>query len=163
MISAQELRNILQYDQETGVFTWMKKISYKAVIGNMAGSINKDGYRVISIFGRKYYGHRLAYLYMEGEWPDDLIDHINLDPSDNRWKNIRPANKSQNAANTSKSSGNSTGFKGVSLHAKAGKFQSHIYVNGKSKYLGLFDSPEDAHAAYQAASNNNFKSFARSA
>ncbi|MDO3431165.1 HNH endonuclease signature motif containing protein [Rhizobium sp. CBN3] len=163
MISAEQLREALHYDPGTGIFTWLKKVSAKTVIGRRAGTINKDGYRQISIYGRRYYEHRLAWFYMTGQWPSALIDHENLLPGDNRWSNLRSATKSQNAANTHVSAGNSVGMKGVSWHSGAQKYQAHICVDGKSIYLGLFEKADAAHAAYQQAANDQFKSFARAA
>ncbi|WP_031200374.1 HNH endonuclease signature motif containing protein [Mesorhizobium sp. LSHC414A00] len=161
MISAKAMRDVLNYDPSSGVFTWKVKISKKVVVGRRAGAINSDGYRQISIFGRRYYAHRLAWLYVTGEWPPVLIDHENLNRDDNRWANLRSATKSQNAANTNKSSSNATGFKGVSWHDGAGKYQAHICVNGRGVYLGVFDAIQSAHEAYERAANDQFKNFAR--
>lgn len=140
---ADELRQIVSYDPATGVFVWVKG-------GAVAGRKSTGGYIQISISGRKYWAHRLAWFYVHGEWPSGLVDHVNMDTGDNRIDNLRLASKSENARNSSKHKDNTTGFKGVARFRD--KFQAGIGVDGKRIYLGVFDTAEQAHAAYcQAA------------
>lgn len=149
-ITIGELLDVLHYDPRTGNFTWLVKRGPRAV-GSRAGGLNGGGQLLICFKGRYYTAARLAYLYMMGEWPPAEIDHINRDPTDNRWENLRPANRSENCTNRRTFS--TTGFKGVSFH-KYGykkKYTARIVANGKLKSLGYFETPEQAHAAYVAA------------
>lgn len=161
MITAERLREILHYEPETGVFTWREKISVKVVIGRRAGSINAAGYRVIGIGGRIYYAHRLAFLYMTGEWPPAHVDHKRDAKDDNRWSEIRAASAQQNALNMRLPSHNTSGFKGVSWHRAAGKWSAGITINGTRRHLGLFESRDEARAAYMRAASNIHSEFAR--
>lgn len=141
---------MLVYDAMSGVFTWsVRPAKYKRA-GDVAGGLRADGYERIKILGRNYLAHRLAWLYMTGEWPEHHIDHINGVRSDNSWRNLRNATPVQNSQNQRRAhANNKSGFFGV---CKAqGKWQAQIKVDGKSKYLGLFVSPEQANAAYLAA------------
>lgn len=155
-----EFKRILDYDPETGVFTWIKKTSKKVVVGSPAGSHIKSGYLVIGINGRLYYAHRLAFLYMEGAIPD-LIDHKDGDRSNNAWSNLRPATSQQNVLNAKLASNNTSGRKGVSWHRGAGKWSAYIILDGKKRHLGLHDDVEGAHAAYMVAASQAQPDFAR--
>jgi hypothetical protein len=101
-ITAERLRQLLHYDPERGVFTWLSRPAERSwntrFAGTRAGTINGLGYVVIGILGRRYKAHRLAWLYVHGEWPGRELDHINCDKSDNRIANLRPATRSQNIA-----------------------------------------------------------------
>jgi hypothetical protein len=159
--SAERLRELLHYDPATGIFTWLARANSRVHGGDVAGSVNGRGYRQIGIDGRKYRAHRLAFLYMTGEWPVEQIDHINGVTVDNRWANLRPADQSLNNANTSRSKRNTSGYKGVSWHATKRKWKAEIGVNGRRRYLGYFSDPAEAHAAYVTAAEHHFGSFAR--
>lgn len=142
---------MFSYDESTGVFTRIKQTGPNALVGNIAGNLDSStGYWVIKINGKKYYAHRLACLYMHGEYPVNNVDHINGNRSDNRIVNLREATNSQNLQNIKKeSSNNKCGFLGVSKCYR--KFRAQIVVNGIKKHLGLFHTPEDAYSAYVAA------------
>lgn len=153
MITQDELKQILHYDIETGIFIWKKKIGAKTAVGSVAGTISR-GYRKIMLNYKLYSAHRLAWLYIYGEFPKDLIDHINGIKSDNRMCNLRQATQSQNLQNQKKSHKNSlTGEIGVHIHhyAKKKKFVAHIRVNGKQKTLGYFLTKKEASDAYLKA------------
>jgi hypothetical protein len=156
-MNRSQLMEILDYDPETGKFTW-KKSRGRARAGDTAGSVNKDGYVVIG----KEYAHRLAFLFMTGCIPS-LVDHRDLDTGNNRWRNLRAATKAGNSINRGISKANSSGLKGVSWHAGAGKWQAHIRAEGRSIYLGLFDSAASAHEAYMRAATKYHPEFARAA
>lgn len=98
---------------------------------------------------------------MTGEWPADMIDHKNRDRTDNRWENLREATRSQNNANRRASS--THGFKGATFNRRQGRWMAQTKVNGKRVYLGYYDTPEEAHAAYVAAAERYFGEFARAA
>lgn len=162
-LTADFVRQILNYDPETGIFIWkIRKIRFGNEHadrifnghfgGNAAGSIAPEGYVVIGVQGKVYRAHRLAWLYMTGEWPDRDIDHINGDKSDNRIANLRSATKIENKRNRRRNTDNTSGCKGVSWHKRDQKWYARIMVDGKSKSLGYYKSLQSAHAAYCAAS-----------
>jgi hypothetical protein len=157
MISAERLRELLNYDPETGAFTWRApRRGHRA--GGIAGHLNEKGYVRISVDGRRYAAHRLAWLYMTGEWPEDQIDHKDLSRANNRWENLRPATNAQNQMNSTAKIGTS-GRKGVYWYA--GKWQARIWVNGKAINLGRFEDKEKAAAAYVLHARKRFGEFAR--
>jgi len=160
MLTSKELRKLLKYDSNNGQFTWLVDRSNKKA-GSVAGTINKLGYRQICIDYRLYTGHRLAWLYMTGDWPVDCVDHINGVPFDNRWSNLRQATMSENQHNRSKSKRNSSGVKGVSLCKATGKWTAQIMANREYHFLGKFKSIEEAKASYEQAANNLHGEFAR--
>ena len=152
-LTAQEVRDILDYDRTTGVFTWRVKPGPRSGVnpGDVAGSIDEDGHRRIRIRRRGYFAHRLAWLYVHGEWPDGPLDHRNRRPDDNRLSNLRPASLSDNCHNRSGAQRNNrSGFWGVSRDVR-GRWRAKIKVNGKGRHLGYFPTPEAAAEAYLQA------------
>jgi DNA-dependent RNA polymerase auxiliary subunit epsilon len=150
-ITADELRDLLHYDPETGGFTWLVANSNRAKAGARAGGFKPDGYRHIRINGKLHYEHRLVWLHVHGAMPTKFIDHIDGDPSNNRLENLREATNAQNNANKRKHRDNTSGRKGVSWHAGGKKWHARISVNNKAIHIGYFDKLEDAAVAYQAA------------
>jgi hypothetical protein len=116
---------------------------------------------MIGINRRKFCEHRLAWLFMTGAWPKDYVDHINGDPSDNRWCNLRAADHFQNLQNSKLSKRNSSGHKGVHFHPQSGKWRVRIMVGRRHIQVGMFDSLEDAAAASKAAAEEYHGEFAR--
>jgi|SRR5882757_1320444 len=161
MITFEELKYLFHYDPETGDFIRLVTTNYNAKIGDLAGSFDKYGYRQINIRGKIYKAHRLAWLYMTGEWPNGIIDHKNMVRTDNRFSNLRVTNHSCNLANRDKNKNNTSGAKGVWWHKAANKWTASITVNRKSIYLGLFDSLEEASTKYNEAAKYYFGSFAK--
>jgi hypothetical protein len=154
-LTADRLRELLDYDPLTGVFLW--KISRgNARAGAVAGTLNSAGYRQIRIDGRAYLADRLAWFSMTGDWPPGLVDHRDRDTENNSWANLRPCNHSQNAANSLRKN---VGLKGVTRRGQ--RFRASIKVDGKHFHLGHYDTSEDAHAAYLAAAISHFGEFAR--
>lgn len=151
MISQNKLQELLHYDADTGVFTWRVANGRKGLLGKVAGTVKLNGYVEITINYKKFKAHRLAWIYFNGEDPSGEIDHINRCTTDNRINNLRAVSSSLNKENRLKQSNNKSGYKGVSWHQKAGKWQAHVRTHGRSNYLGLFVSAEDAYAAYQSA------------
>lgn len=100
---------------------------------------------------------------MTGEWPADEIDHINGDPFDNRWTNLRPATHMQNHSNRGKNRNNKSGFKGVSWHRGAQKWVAQIRSQNQVRYLGVFTDPHEAALVYRKAELEAFGEFARDA
>jgi hypothetical protein len=158
LISATRLRELLRYDPDTGLFTWRVSVGGRGAKagngkfkpGQEAGCLDGDGYRVIRLDGRLYRAHRLAWLYMTGEWPALEVDHKYGARSDNRWIMLAEKSSGGNHQNRVCSSG-STGFLGAHLDSRSGKFASSIAADGKRWRLGLFDTPQEAHAAYLTA------------
>jgi hypothetical protein len=142
MLTAERLREVLAYDPETGVFT-------RRTTGRVAGGSDGHGYLAARVDGQTYRLHRLAWLHTYGVWPH-IVDHVNMDKADNRIKNLRDTCKSGNAQNRRNArKDNKLGVLGVSRHGN--KYTAKIAVRGYNKYLGLFDTPEQASAAYAAA------------
>jgi hypothetical protein len=163
MLTAERLRELLHYDPETGVFTWIKITGTRVRVGDVAGSLTTNGYRRLAINGKSYKAHRLAWLYVTGGWPSADLDHINGVPGDDRWANLRLATRAQNGANSRRAVNNKSGFKGVSWHAQNRKWVATIMVNGRNKHLGYFDDRAAAHEAYTIAAREYFGEFARAA
>lgn len=160
-LTAEKLRETLSYDPETGEFTWMVRLSSRRMPGQSAGTPCKNGYKHISVLGRMYYAHRLAWFYVHGEWPPECIDHINGKRSDNRIANLRLATVSQNNANSKLPCSNTSGFKGVVWLPKNRKWRAQIKRHRKMFHLGCFDSKEAAAAAYRAAAVGYHGDFVR--
>lgn len=150
----------LQYDPDTGCFHRLATYHDRKA-GDVAGRTHRKGYIEICIDGRRYQAHRLAWLYVHGRWPANQIDHINRDRGDNRLSNLREATQSQNKANSNTYRNNTTGYKGVAAVRGKQRWWARIRVNGHLRYLGTFDTPEDAHAAYCRAASETFGEFAR--
>lgn len=143
-IDQQLLMELLSYDRDTGAFTWKSS-------GQNAGCIDQLGYRRITIRGRSYLAHRLAWLYVYGDWPEQMIDHIDGHRSNNAINNLRDVNRNINGQNQKKAQKhNSLLILGVTRRKNAVRnpYQVMIRVNGKAKYIGVFASAEEAGLAY---------------
>ena len=134
-----ELLRCLHYDPDSGVFTWLESRSHVRA-GSVAGRTEKDGYIRIQIFGKLYLAHRLAWMYMHGEFPKDQLDHINQAKADNRIANLREVDCSENMKNQKMRVTNTSGFIGVSWFAREKIWVVFIGVNGKQKYIGRYKS-----------------------
>ena len=154
-LTAARLRELLHYDQETGILRyavarWGRQ---HVVVGSVAGTNDGQGYRKHMIDGRPYKAHRLAWLYTHGVWPAGEVDHINGQRSDNRMSNLRDVPRVTNSENFRIARrSNKTGLLGVTSPGKQDKrYTATITAGGKRKTLGRFDTPEEAHAAYLEA------------
>lgn len=141
--SCGRIKELLVYDPETGIFT--RKVTRGGQLkGSIAGTIDKDGYRHICIDGIYYKAARLVWVYMTGEWPDKFIDHKDLDPSNDKWDNLRLATRSQNMMNVK---GKSKIFpKGVGRNGD--RYTADITINHKTYHLGTFDTIKEAYNVY---------------
>lgn len=148
-LTAERLRALLDYDPETGAFTWRERRG-RATAGKPAGFVRKDGYVVIRVDGVSHTGHRLAWLYVHGEWPEQDTDHFNGTRCDNRIANLRDVSRAINIQNQRKATAtNKTGVFGA--HVERGHFRSHIRINGRQVRLGSFATAAEANAAYVEA------------
>lgn len=161
----KELKEVLDYNPNTGIFIWKIDIctgknNNRILVhkGERAGCVSND-YRYIKYNGKKYAEHRLAYLFTYGYIPE-YIDHINGNKSDNRISNLRECTKAQNGQNKPKLSNNTSGYKGVFINPKSGKYIAKIRIDGDLCYIGTFDTPELAAKAYDKAALENFGEFA---
>jgi hypothetical protein len=162
LITIDQLKTFLHYDQATGLFTWrVNRPGGKGRIGVVAGTKNKNGYIQISVAMRLYMAHRLAWLYMTGEWPKGQIDHIDMNKTNNKFDNLRVASMAQNQANTRVRKSNKSGFKGVYLDKKTNKWISRIRIPGHRILLGYFDTASAAGAAYAEVAKSHFGEFSR--
>lgn len=150
MITQERLKELLDYDPGTGLFTRRIGRGGEAA-GSVAGTTNNDGYVRIHIDKKLYRAHRLAWLYIHGEFPPNQIDHINRQRSDNRIENLRPSTQRENNQNQSKPRSNTSGVVGVHWYKRIGKWQAYIMLNKRNIHLGYFDSLEEAAAARAAA------------
>lgn len=152
-ITVDRLKEAIHYDPDTGAFTRLHN-SARARKGLPAGVSKSGRYAQIMIDKVQYRAHRLAFLYMMGRWPSPEVDHIDLERSNNKWNNLREANRSQNIFNTSKRSTNSSGLKGVSWAKDRRAWRAQIREKDKVKMLGSFATKEEAHAAYCEAAKS---------
>lgn len=158
-ITQEKLKGIVNYNSDTGLMTWSTPRK-GCVVGAEVGTITPLGYRSVHLEGYRYLVHRLAWLFVYGEWPSGQIDHKNRDRLDNRISNLRVATPSQNQANKGMRSDNTSAVKGVTWDAEKKKWISAIHVDGKRKFLGRFDKLEDAAFSYSLAAKRYFGEFA---
>lgn len=159
MVDREKILRVMDYDPLTGLFTWKRRDPVDGDIpakvaswntrysGKLSGCEN-NGYVLLSIDNRKYYAQRIAWIIERGPIPDGMvIDHINGNGLDNRIDNLRVACKRVNALNTVKIRNNKTGLTGV-VALPSGRFMAQRNDMGKKRYLGSFDTAEEAHQAY---------------
>ena len=153
MITQNELKELLEYDKDSGIFTYKKDLKMHKKF-SIAGWKDLHGYLNIMINGKYYKMHRLAWLYIYGELPSMALDHINNVRDDNKIENLRLATAKQNPQNLkSAHKDNSTGYLGVYFRKDRNKYSSQICVDGIKKTLGCFNTAEDAYEAYINAKN----------
>lgn len=161
MLTIERLKEVVTYDPGTGIFTRNYGVRGSAK-GDFVGSIRKrDGYVTISVDGKAYLAHRLAWFYMTGKWPKPYADHKNGNPTDNGWENIREATQTQQNANTGRRKDNSSGLRGISWCRRPKGWRARICVNGVRTLLGIFADIDDAKWVYEAAAKKYFGEFAR--
>lgn len=158
--TADRVREIYDYNPITGLFKRKVRTSNRIKIGQIAGTENAQGYILLTVDSIRYLAHRIAWLYVHGEMPGDMIDHINGNRSDNRIDNLRQANNAENLRNRGKTASNKSGFKGVSFDKRTQKWMARIGVGYQARFLGRFDTPEAAHTAYVDAAQKLHGEFA---
>lgn len=149
MITQQRLKEFLRYDANLGEWTRIKSNSNRCKVGDKVGIIGTWGYRRIKIDGKRYQSARLAWLYMTGEFPEGEIDHIDRNPLNDVWTNLRVVSKSRNQWNKGIRVDNKSGISGVRFDGK--KWRAYIGIKGKDIHLGLFNTFDDAVAARKLA------------
>lgn len=159
-LTVDRLRELVSYDPETGVMVRVVAVP-RGPVGSVVGTKNSHGHLVARIDFHIYYVHRLAWLYMTGEWPASCVDHRNLDRSDNRWSNLRAASYAENKWNAPRMKTNTSGVKGVHWFKQYGRWRSTIRAQGREHFLGYFDSKEEAEAARAEAAKKLHGDFAR--
>lgn len=153
-LTRERLLEVLDYDRESGVFRWKRRLSNRAAAGAVAGSPHSlERYIIIGIDGRLYRAHRLAWLWCFGVWPGPQVDHVDGDRQNNRIANLRACTGHTNLQNLrhGHADGSGGGLLGVSWREHAKKWVATIYVDGRSRHLGYRDTAEQAHALYVEA------------
>lgn len=149
-LTVQRLKQLLNYDSDSGIFTWKIKVCSRAMPGSIAGSTTNGRYIAIRIDKKRYWAHRLAFLYMTGSWPKFEVDHIDLNKLNNSFNNLRDVPHYINQWNKHSARSDSlTGLLGVSK-IKSG-YTAQIMANGNYQYLGKFNNAHEAHMAYMSA------------
>lgn len=157
-LTQKQVQSLFTY--KDGNLYWKIKKSQRIKIGDKAGSLNKvTGYYSLVINGKRYYNHRLIYLYHYGFLPK-YIDHIDNDKSNNLIENLRSVTQSQNLMNSKSAKNSSSKYKGVYYHKKAKKWVAQIHIDGKLKYLGIFKSEIDAALTYNKVAIEYFDEYA---
>jgi hypothetical protein len=155
------LKKHVCYNSETGQFVRVHSHHPKVKIGDIAGTVSKEGYVSIRIESRVYKAHRLAWLYVTGNMPTKLIDHINGDKSDNRWKNLREVTNQENCRNQKIRITNKTGYKGV-MHTKdKSAYCVQLCHNGNYIVEYPFNTAEEAALRYNELAKIHFGEYAK--
>lgn len=147
--SLEQWRLLLDYVPKEGAFYWRVTVSPRGVAGTRAGRVNSLGRAQIGYGGRLYFTHKLVWLFETGVWPD-MLDHIDGNPLNNSFSNLRLTTTKLNGQNQRRPHGKNP-YIGVSWHKKVKKFYACIKLDGRKINLGKFDTPEAAHAAYVQA------------
>jgi hypothetical protein len=150
-LTAERLRELIDYDPLTGVLVRRVTQSHNARAGDTVGTVGHGGRLSLAIDSRTYLAHRLAWLWVTGSWPNRDLDHINGRPDDNRWANLREADKAENQQNRRRARSDSrSGYMGV-RQRPGGGWSARITLQGRQLFLGRFATAEGAHSAYLAA------------
>lgn len=151
--SQEVLRQLLEYNPETGGMIWRERVGQKRwntlYAGRPAFATFSNGYLTGRLFGANVRAHRVLWVLHYGEDPAGPIDHINGDKDDNRICNLRVTDAAGNAQNRPLRRDNRTGFNGVAR--RGGKYLANIRFLGKLTHLGTFECIADAIAARQKA------------
>ncbi len=158
MLTVKRLKQVLIYKPKTGEWFWRAiNPNSRMKIGNRAGYILQCGYWLLRVDGKRYYSSRLAWFYMTGRWPKQNIDHIDRNRANDRWKNLRECNQSQNRMNSSTQLRKHPGLRGT--YFQDGKWKAIVGKDKKLVYLGRFPTTEMAHAVYLAKAKELFGEF----
>lgn len=167
-LTQDDVKRLFDYDDETGDLIWRKRDRSEFTAGRQNGeaawkiwnsrnagqkirNLNTYGYLRVAVSGKRYFAHRIIWLWVHGEWPEGEIDHINGNRADNRIENLRVVDRQGNTRNLAARSDNTSGVTGVSYAKRDGVYLAYITVDKKVRVLGRFDSFDDAVAARKAA------------
>lgn len=150
-MTAEKAGEMFAYDPNSGAITWKVTRNHMSKVGSEAGHLRKSGYRQIIVNGRAIAAHRLAWLLHYGTWPEQHIDHMDGNPSNNRISNLRDVERRVNAENLRGARKDSTCKLLGASPRKDGQWLAQIQVQGRKKHLGLFPTAAEAHAAYLSA------------
>ena len=143
-LTQEMLHKILHYNPDTGDFTWLVNRGCNVTKGYIAGTTMPSGYKKLHIDKIPYLLHRLAFLYMEGYIPELCVDHIDNNPSNNKWDNLREASKSCNAINSKINNRNTSGIVGITFDKSRNKWKVMLTLNKKSIYQARFNTFDEA-------------------
>jgi hypothetical protein len=165
-----EISKLLKYEPETGKLFWLPrpasmfpgsphgspeavaKMWNKRFAGKEAMTASMgNGYRVGNLLKRSYLAHRVAWFLVTGSWPENHIDHINGNPSDNRIENLRDVARCENMRNTRIHKRNTSGHCGIRWEPRRGKWV--VFIGGK--YIGGFQDMSDAIIARKTAEKDH--------
>ena len=150
-LTQERVRELLNYDPDTGVVTWRVRTSNRVKVGDPITTLSSKGYIMVGIDGVRYKLHRIIFLYMTGAFPAHHIDHITRDRCDNRWCNLRPSTPKYNQRNMKVFSSNTSGVTGVSWYTRGMSWHVTITDNYIGYKLGSFDDFTEAVAHRLAA------------
>lgn len=162
MLTHDRLLAALNYDPVTGVFAWKVSTNGRIAIGQKAGWTSSNGHRSVTVDGKTYKEHRLAWFYVHGVWPTHQIDHKDVIPGNNALTNLRDATQFQNQRNKGKYKSNKSGYKGVCWKARNRKWVAQAKLDNKVHHLGLFATAAEASVAYQEFVNQHHGEFKHS-
>lgn len=160
-LSLEDLKRVLTYNPETGIFIWAERTGRRVKAGDLAGAKTAHGYIAIRVYRKNYLAHRLAYFYVNGKWPEQFIDHINGIRNDNRIENLRQATMLENNRNTKNRVTNTSGFKGVSFNRNTGRWVARLKIKNQRSLRGAYATAEEAGAAYKEFAKQAYGEFAR--
>lgn len=151
MKELDSIEKFISYNNETGIFSIIKKTGPRSSLGPLQVSTDSRGYQQVQYMGKAFLAHRLAWYFTHGKWPENEIDHINGVKTDNRIANLREATRSQNIKNRGPHKNIISGLKGVYFNKARNKYQAAIWIDGKRKALGVFEDKYEAFEVYKKA------------
>ena len=160
-ITRRELKEVLEYDENTGVFRWKVANNNRVKVGGLAGCLDSNNYLCITYRSKKYYAHRLAWSYVYGKFPKGLIDHIDGNPSNSAITNLRECSYAENQRNYKIPVTNKSGFKGVHWNKITEMWIASARISGGKKTLGSYSTPEEASKVYNDFTKAHYGEFYR--
>lgn len=163
---AEYIRQIFDYNPETGVLRWKNRTDVLPAwngrfAGKTIGEKTSWGYLAVTINGKTYMLHNLIWVYMTGNEPSGIVDHEDLNRTNNKWNNLRDATRSENQCNRRIQSNNTSGYKGVTFDKSRNLWSARVNLQGKVYNLGRFKTAEEAHAIYLKAAKEKHGEFVR--
>lgn len=156
MLTAEHLHTLVHYDPETGVMTWLKKLSARQYVGDSVGSLKDNGYVWTKIYRKSYAVHRLVWLYMTGAWPTDEVEHVDRNRANNKWVNLENATHQENAGNRTPRHDSSSGVTGVLWSTKDQAWRATICIDGRKRQIAQSKSLIVAADARRAAEREHY-------